>query len=68
MTKLIVWVPVFVGASLMAGCGTTQKGEFCDVASPIRPSVSDSLSDGTAEQILKHNRYGAMACGWKGKQ
>lgn len=54
------------GVSLMAGCATTS-GDFCDVASAIRPSVHDVLTDGTTEQILKHNRYGARACGWKGK-
>ncbi len=51
--------------SLTAGCATTTGGNFCDVASAIRPSVEDRLTEGTAEQILKHNRYGAQACGWK---
>lgn len=64
MKKLTVWVPVFVSASLMAGCVTTVNGDFCDVARPIRPSVTDTLSDGTVDQILKHNRYGAETCGW----
>lgn len=52
--------------SLTAGCATTTGGDFCDVASAIRPSTADALTDGTTEQILKHNRYGAQACGWKG--
>jgi hypothetical protein len=61
------WVPVIVSASLMAGCVTTVNGDFCDTSSPIRPSVEDRLTDGTAAQILKHNTYGARACGWKAK-
>lgn len=54
--------------SLVSGCATSGSGDFCDVSSAIRPSVTDSLSEGTTDQILKHNRYGAVACGWKGKQ
>ena len=49
----------------MAGCVTTVNGDFCDTSSPIRPSVEDRLTDGTASQILKHNTYGAQNCGWK---
>ena len=66
MTKLIVWTLALGSAIFLSGCATTA-GDFCDVASPIRPSVSDTLTDGTAAQILKLNRYGAQACGWKGR-
>ena len=48
---------------LLAGCVTA--GDFCDVAVPIRPSVDDRLTEGTARQILKHDSYGAQACGWR---
>ena len=68
MMKLIVWTLALGGLSFIAGCATTPSGDFCDIASPIRPSVSDTLTDGTAEQILKHNRFGAQACGWKGRE
>lgn len=52
------------GLSLMAGCATAS-GDFCGVASPIRPSVRDVLTDGTASQILAHDKVGARLCGWK---
>lgn len=51
-------------AGLLAACQTTA-GDFCGVSAPIRPSSSDSLTDGTARQVLAHNEYGAAACGWK---
>lgn len=59
------WMLALVAASLTTGCAISRSGDFCDVASAIRPSVQDVLTDGTTEQILKHNRYGAIACGWK---
>ncbi|WP_198010727.1 hypothetical protein [Kaistia granuli] len=43
----------------------TARASFCDTSRPIRPSVDDQFTDGTARQILKHNTYGAQACGWK---
>ncbi|AVX04362.1 hypothetical protein MXMO3_01837 [Maritalea myrionectae] len=48
---------------LLSGCATVT-GNFCDVADPIRPSVSDDFTIGTQRQILAHNEYGARACGW----
>jgi len=39
--------------------------DFCLVASPIRPSVEDQMTDGTKRQILAHNEYGARACNWR---
>lgn len=48
----------------LAGCATAPRGNFCDVAEAIRPSVEDKLSDGTARQILRHNEFGAATCGW----
>lgn len=49
----------------LAGCATTPSGDFCDVASVIRPSVQDQMTDGTKRQLLAHNEYGARSCGWK---
>lgn len=49
---------------LMSGCATITKNS-CDWAAPIRPSVSDHLTDGTARQILEHNLTGQKLCGWK---
>ena len=37
----------------------------CDWDKPIILSASDVLSDGTAQQIDKHNSDGARFCAWK---
>lgn len=37
---------------------------FCAVSSPIMVSKRDSLTDGTARQILAHNEFGRVKCGW----
>jgi len=62
--KLTVWALTLAGMISLAGCATSS-GDFCAVASPIRPSVNDVLTDGTQAQILKLNRFGASSCGWK---
>lgn len=48
----------------LLGCQTTS-GNFCDVASPIRPSVQDGMTDGTKRQVIAHNVYGERSCGWR---
>lgn len=50
--------------AFLNGCETANSG-FCAVASPIRPSVSDHLTEGTQRQILAHNEYGRSACHWR---
>lgn len=55
---------LIIMALLLAGCSATA-GNFCQVSVPIRPSASDSLTDGTARQILTHNEYGARVCAWR---
>ncbi|WP_342163957.1 hypothetical protein [Methylobacterium sp. SD21] len=52
---------------LMAGQCTTTSGNFCDVASPRRPSRGQIavMSDEAKRQDLAFNRYGAEHCGWK---
>ena len=53
-------------ASGISGCATTTApADFCLVAKPIRPSVNDTVTDGTKRQIVAHNQYGASACGWR---
>lgn len=52
---------VLAAALLLSGCA----GSNCGGWSAIYPSRSDVLSEGTADQILKHNSYGASQCGWK---
>ncbi|QDZ10500.1 hypothetical protein FPZ08_06905 [Devosia ginsengisoli] len=62
--KSISLAAMMLMSVLLAGCATTS-GDFCDVASPIRPSVQDQVTDGTKRQIVAHNDYGSRACGWK---
>lgn len=52
-------------ASCLAGCVTTA--DWCAVNSPIRPTADDvaTMSNGTARQLLEHNKTGAQLCGWK---
>lgn len=50
-------------SAFLAGCVTS--GDFCDVSAPIRPSVDDVLTTGTASQILAHNETGARLCRWR---
>jgi len=47
----------------LGGCVTA--GSYCDVARPIRPSVKDSLTDGTKRQILAENTKLEKLCGVK---
>lgn len=65
MRKLMALGLLLLTSSLLHGCATTSEGNFCDVASAIRPSVDDTLTPGTKTQILKHDTYGAAHCGWK---
>lgn len=48
-------------ALLLSGCA----GSNCGGWSAIYPSRADKLTEGTADQILKHNTYGASQCGWR---
>lgn len=52
--------------ALTAGCATDPRWmrDDCDWAEPIRPSRSDSLTDGTLAQIVAHNEIGERLCGW----
>lgn len=54
--------------SLLAGCATTT--DWCASNRPIRPRAEDveTMSSGTARQLLEHNRTGAKICGWKRKR
>ncbi len=47
----------------LGGCVTA--GSYCDVARPVRPSVEDSLTDGTKRQILAENIKLEKLCGVK---
>ena len=54
-------------ALLLAGCQTTSKGSFCQIAAPVRLSDSavDALTDAEVKALLAHNRKGAKLCGWR---
>lgn len=47
----------------LTACAST--GSFCDIADPIRPSSADTLTEGTARQILVHNQTGEGLCRWR---
>jgi hypothetical protein len=60
---------IFAAASmalLLTGCGLTGRATdtACVAFGPIYVSQQDTLTDGTAEQILAHNLTGKKLCGW----
>lgn len=48
---------------LASGCVTS--GNYCDVASAVRPSVEDKLTPETKRQLLAENEKLAELCGIK---
>ena len=60
-------IVLILSAGLTAGCATDlhHLRSDCDWAEPIRPSRSDSLTDGTLAQIIAHNEVGSRLCGWQ---
>lgn len=61
--KYAAWTVLSATTLLLAGCVTPTDG--CEAFGPIRPSVSDDLTDETADQILIHNLTGEEVCGWQ---
>ena len=53
--------------TLLAGCATNGPvtDGFCLEAKPILVSKADVLTAETARQVLAHNEYGGVRCGWK---
>ena len=53
-------------SACLGGCAK-MAGDFCDVASPIKPTASAvaAMSDREKADILKHNEHGKEACGWQ---
>ncbi len=51
---------------LLTAC-QTPKGDFCQIAHPIRLSQQaiDAMSDEEVKEALAHNRLGARLCKWK---
>lgn len=53
-------------ATFLTGCQTTGKGDFCDIAKPIRLTSEqiDKLSDAQVKELLAFNEKGSRLCGW----
>ncbi len=51
---------------LLTGCASNGVGTegACAAFRPVYVSRADALTEGTAEQLLAHNRTGATLCGW----
>lgn len=54
-----------MGLSIASCSPGTAIDTACVAFAPIYPSRHDVLTDGTARQILTHDRTGATLCGWK---
>jgi hypothetical protein len=53
-------------AMLLNACAINGRvtDSFCAIGRPIYISKQDSLTDGTARQILDHNEVGKTLCEW----
>jgi len=53
--------------ALLTGCASNGAGTegACTAFRPVYVSRADALTDGTADQLLAHNRTGAALCGWR---
>lgn len=58
---------IFAALFALAGCQTVPKGNFCQIAHPIRLSQKaiDALSDAEVAKLLAFNRKGTALCHWK---
>ncbi|MCT4492640.1 hypothetical protein [Bosea minatitlanensis] len=63
--KWTAWAMRILITTSASGCAW-NSGDFCDVATPIRPSAPAAAVMDRADKaaIVKHNEYGARACGW----
>jgi hypothetical protein len=51
--------------TLLASCASGGAGiDACGAWRPILVSRADTLTNGTARQILAHNETGARLCSW----
>lgn len=58
------WIAsILLASTLVFASGCVTSGNYCDVARPVRPSVHDELTEGTARQILAENEKLADLCG-----
>lgn len=53
-------------SACLGGCAK-MAGDFCDVARPIKPTADAvaAMSDREKADIIKHNEYGEVTCGWR---
>lgn len=58
---------LMVALGIIAGCTSIPKGDFCDIAKPLRPTAEqiDAMSDAQVREMLAHNRKGLALCRWK---
>ncbi|EHM03478.1 hypothetical protein HMPREF9946_00074 [Acetobacteraceae bacterium AT-5844] len=62
MTWSVMWL---ASLTLLAGCANSGAGiDPCGPWRPILVSRADTLTDGTARQILAHNETGVRMCRW----
>lgn len=58
----VMWLVIL---TLLSGCaGTGLATSACGPWRPILVSVQDTLTRGTAADILAHNETGRRLCGW----
>ncbi len=70
MRRMLTVLP----ALLLVGCGLCPTKDdpvpavydtSCSGVKPIYISQADELTQGTADQIIGHNKWGQQKCGWK---
>ncbi|MDR7222772.1 hypothetical protein J2X13_003193 [Aminobacter aminovorans] len=58
------WIAsILLASTLVFASGCVSSGNYCDVARPVRPSVDDRLTEGTARKILAENEKVPKLCG-----
>lgn len=61
----MLFLSTLCASVLLAGCATSGKGAYCDVAGELRTSRHDVLTDETARQIDREQEKFAQFCGTK---
>lgn len=61
-----ILILLLVICAMTAGCAKQRvRTDLCSGWKPIYPSADDVLTDGTAKQILAHDRQGVDVGCWK---
>lgn len=61
--KAVLAAIILLSVTGCAGARVDTSG--CEWAKKILVSPDDVLTDGTAKQVLTHNKTGAQICGWQ---